>query len=82
MNRKPRIVAPSPAKKQPADWGRLWAGMRSAYELAGMDRQKAMLDNFKDQKEEICRVLNVVSDADLARMQRRIAEQTKRMKGM
>lgn len=56
--------------------------MRSAYELAGMDRQKAMLDNFKDQKEEICRVLNVVSDADLARMQRRIAEQTKRMKGM
>jgi hypothetical protein len=54
--------------------------MRMMYEVAGMDRHKSMLDNFKDQKEEICRVFNVVSEADLARMQRQIEHM--KQKGM
>jgi len=80
MGHKNRIVNPSPARKQKADWTKLWQLAKATFKSAEMDRQHAILENFKDQKEEICRVLNIVSEADLARIQRQI-EQTDGMKG-
>lgn len=79
--KKRRIVTPSPAKKKPVDWNKLWLGVKSIYEAAGMDRQKAVLENFRDQKEEICRSMNVISEADLARIQRQVSEQMDKVKG-
>jgi len=67
------------ARKKKTDWAKLWSSAVTTFEVAGMDRQKAVLENFRDQKEEICRVLNIVSEADLARIQRRIEQSN--MKG-
>lgn len=77
MEQRNKIVTSSPGKKCKADWGKLWSSARSAFELAGMDRQQAVLENFRGQKEEICRVLNIISEADIARIQRRIEQTTK-----
>lgn len=76
---KSKIVNSSPGtgKKQKTDWNKLWSSARMAFDAAGLDRQKAILDNFAGQKEEICRTLNIVSMADLTRIQRRIEAGTK-----
>ena len=83
MDQKPKkIVNPSPsAKTGKTDWNQLWAGAKFAYDSAGMDRHRAILENFGNQKEEICRVLNIVSQADLVRLRRQIAERVNQTKG-
>jgi hypothetical protein len=82
MDYKQKIIVPSPANRATVDWNNLWSRLRSVYSFAGMDRQTAVLDNFRDQKEEICRIMNVVCEADLARVQRQITEQSNQVKGM
>jgi hypothetical protein len=84
MGRKQQriVILPSANKKKSVNWNILWMKLRVVYEAAGMDRHKAVLDNFRDQKEEICRVLNVVSEADLARIQRQLTEQVNQTKGI
>ncbi len=62
-----KIINLSKNKKR-VDWNKLWSSAKRTYEITGMDRQKAILENFKDQKEEICRVLGIVSEADLVRI--------------
>jgi hypothetical protein len=79
MGRK-KIISPSPVKRKKVDWNRLWMAAKTVFETSGRDRQRAVLENFKDQKEEICRVLGIVSEADLARIQRQI-ETSDSMKG-
>jgi len=59
------------AKRLPGartDFRTLWSRLRAAYSLAGRTRMVAVLDNFKDRKETICRRLNVVCDADVNRI--------------
>ena len=65
-------VSRAPAKKQKINWDALWSSAKAAFEAADMPRQKAILDNFSHQKEKICRTLNIVSFADVTRIQRRI----------
>jgi hypothetical protein len=67
---RPQI--PKTPTKQKTNWDALWSSAKAAFEAAGMPRQKAILDNFGHQKEKICRILNIVSFADVTRIQRRI----------
>ena len=54
------------------NWNKLWSGLSEIYEVAGMKRKKAVLDNYIDQKEVICRKLGVVCEADIVRISRKI----------
>lgn len=76
MRPKNKIVSPSTStrQRQQTDFARLWQIAKVTFKAAGMDRQYAVLENFKDQKEEICRVLNIVGEADLARIRRQIEQ--------
>lgn len=51
-----------------ADFPRLWSRLRATYSAAGKTRKVAVLDNFRDRKEHICRRLNVVSESDVNRI--------------
>jgi hypothetical protein len=59
-----------PAKQ--ANWNKLWSNLSDIYSVAGMQRQKAILDNHIDQKEKICRKLGVVCEADIVRISNKI----------
>lgn len=78
MAPKNKIVnsPPKTSKGLKTDWNKLWLSAKRTFEIAGMDRQKAILENFGGQKEEICRVLNIVSEADLVRVKNQIEKST------
>lgn len=59
--------------RQGTDWDKLWKRLREVYLVAGQDRQVAVLDNHADRKEEICRKLGVVSDADVGRIGKEVS---------
>jgi hypothetical protein len=69
-----KLTNPSKKKNQKIDWNLLWSNAKKTFESNGMDRYKAILENFKNQKEEICRVLSIVSEADLARIRRQVEQ--------
>lgn len=72
MGNRTKIVNLPSNKNKKTDWHRLWSNAKITFEMAGMSRHQAVLENFKDQKEEICRIFNIVSEADLARVKRQI----------
>jgi hypothetical protein len=55
------------------NWNKLWSNLSDIYSAAGMQRQKAVLDNHIDQKEKICRKLGVVCEADIVRISNKIS---------
>lgn len=55
------------------DFQSLWTRLRAAYESAGRGRDVAVLDNFQNRKEMICRKLGVVCAADVDRVSARVA---------
>lgn len=50
------------------NWSDLWSRLRVVFTIAGKKRDVAVLDNFKDRKESICRKFNVVCRADVLRI--------------
>jgi hypothetical protein len=59
--------------RQPkVDWAALWSQLRHVYVVYGKDRHVAVLDNFKDSKEIICRRLGVVKSMDVVRVSNKL----------
>jgi hypothetical protein len=54
------------------NWNELWRKVRDIYSLADKTRSVSVLDNFKNHKENICRRMGIVSDADVARLLSRV----------
>ena len=55
-------------RKRPPDWGKLHSALVDVYASAGAKRMKAAVENHSDKKEQICRRLGVVSNADVSRV--------------
>lgn len=63
--------------KTNTDFRTLWSRLRATYSLAGLPRMVAVLDNFQNKKEVICRKLNVVCDSDVNRVSRELKSRKK-----
>jgi hypothetical protein len=50
------------------EWTRLHSALRDTYSSLGLQRMVAVLDNFADKKEVICRRLGVVCNSDISRI--------------
>jgi len=59
---------PSKIGKHVSNWNDLWKKLRELYQITERPRNIAVLDNFKDEKESICRKMGVVSPTDIVRM--------------
>ena len=70
-------ISNSIRNKSKTDWDHLWSNAKTMLSAAGMDRQKAVFDNFSSQKEEICRTMGIISMADVSRIQRRMEAASK-----
>ena len=57
------------------DWDMLWARAYSIFSSFGVNRQVAVLENFKNKKETICRILGIVKDTDLTRIHQKLEDQ-------
>jgi hypothetical protein len=55
-------------KRTKPNWRDLWNRLRTAFAIAGRKRDVAVLDNYGNRKEHICRRLNVVCPADVVRI--------------
>jgi hypothetical protein len=51
-----------------SNWNELWKRLRDVYYVAEKPRHVAVLENFKNSKESICRRMGIISDADIARV--------------
>ena len=58
--------------KKAVNWTKLWRDLRTSFLLYGKPRQAAVLDNFRESKEKICRRLGVVTPADVSRITQQI----------
>lgn len=67
-----RISSKVITRTKDVNWSELWNQLRATYILADKHRQVAVLDNFKDNKEVICRRLGVVSGMDIIRISNKL----------
>jgi len=51
-----------------SNWNELWKRLRDIYYVAEKPRHAAVLENFKNNKESICRRMGIISDADIVRV--------------
>jgi hypothetical protein len=51
-----------------SSWNELWKKLRELYYIAEKPRHAAVLENFRNNKESICRRMGVISDADVVRV--------------
>ncbi len=56
------------SKGRNPNWRDLWSRLRTAFAIAGRKRDVAVLDNYGNRKERICRKFNVVCPADVVRI--------------
>lgn len=56
-----------------SNWNSLWERLRDLYYIAEKPRYAAVLENFRNSKEHICRKMGVVSHADIARVAAKLA---------
>jgi len=54
-------------KKIP-NWNQLFSKLEMVYKLNGKTRDVSVLNNFRNHKENICRKLGVICDADVTRI--------------
>ena len=59
------------------NWNKLWNRLRETYRLSGKHRYVAVLDNFIDSKEIICRKLGVICELDVNRINNKFEKQHK-----
>jgi hypothetical protein len=65
-------------KRKRPNWDQLWRRLRETYRLFDKPRNVAVLDNFSETKERICRKLGVVSDLDINRISSKIKAEKSR----
>jgi hypothetical protein len=58
--------------KAKPDWNSLWRKTAAVYTAAEMPRMRAVLDNFKNDKERILRALGIISEADVLRVKKQL----------
>ena len=63
-------------KRKTPNWRDLWNRLRTTFAIAGRERDVAVLNNYGNRKEHICRRLNVVCPADVIRIGAELKKRT------